>query len=159
VSERAARPPPDFGAQVAEAQRRLAESVTRAGLNRDAYRHVLEAHVVALAVLPAFVAEIEARRQPWTRDERRAAALDFVARMDGHLARRMVQFNRWGMVGVAAIMLAFGCATFWSGWYWHAHFQRPPIAAVTSCRPAPQPDGGAAFECTFWTRTPNGGAQ
>jgi hypothetical protein len=155
MSEHVVRPPPDFGAQVAEAQRRLAESITRAGLSRDAYRHVLEAQVVALAVLPAFVAEIEARRQPWTRDERRAAALDFVGTMDARLVRRMVQFNRWGMVSVAVIMLAFGCATFCGGWYWHAHVQRPPIAAVTSCRPAPQPEGGVAFECTFWTRMPN----
>jgi hypothetical protein len=50
MSERAGRPAPDFATQVAEAQRQLAQSFTRAGLHPDAYRHVSEAHAAALAV-------------------------------------------------------------------------------------------------------------
>jgi hypothetical protein len=108
----------DFAAQVAEAQRQLAESVVRAGLNRDAYRHVLEAQVVALSVLPAFVAEIEAKHQPWTKDQRREAALEFVARLDRRIAQRMVQFNRWAMVVIAVAVPTFCVGSFLGGVWW-----------------------------------------
>jgi hypothetical protein len=82
---------------------------------------VLEAHVVALAVLPAFVAEIEAKRQPWTKDERRAAALDFVARLDQRIAQRMAQFNLWAMVGIAVAVPMLCGGSFLGGWWWGYH--------------------------------------
>jgi hypothetical protein len=136
VSERAARPSPDFGAQVAEAQRQLAQSITRAGLTRDAYRHVLEAHAAALAVLPAFLAEIEARRQPWTKDERRDAALAFVARLDQCIARRMVQFNRWAIVGIAVAVPALCGASLLGGWWWGCHSETVYVQRTVDALPA-----------------------
>lgn len=145
MSERAAaRPPPDFGAQVAEAQRQLTESITRAGLNRDAYRHVLEAQIVALAVLPAFVAEIEAKRQPWTKDERRAAATDFVARLDQRIAGRMVQFNLWAMVGIAFAVPVLCSGSFLGGWWWGYHSETLEVQRAIDALPAAAIRYGAA---------------
>jgi hypothetical protein len=136
VSERTAQLSPDFGAQVAEAQRQLAESVVRAGLSRDAYRHVLEAQVAALAVLPAFVAEIEANRQPWTKDERREAALDFVAKLDKRIAQRMVQFNRWAMVVIAAAVPLFCVGSFLGGWWWGHYDETLEVQHAIDALPA-----------------------
>jgi hypothetical protein len=144
VSERAVRPAPDFGAQVAEAQRQLAESIARAGLNRDAYRHVLEAHVVALAVLPAFLAEIEAKRQPWTKDERRAAAMDFVARLDERMARRMAQFNLWAMVSIAVAVPVLCGASALGGWWWGYHSETLEVQRAVDALPAAAIRYGAA---------------
>ena len=136
MSGRAARPLPDFGAQVAEAQRQLAESITRAGLSRDAYRHVLEAHIVALAVLPAFVAEIAAKRQPWTKDERREAAVDFVARLDQRIGRRMAQFNLWAMVGIAAAVPVLCGGSCLGGWWWGRHSETLDVQRTIDALPA-----------------------
>ena len=144
MSERAARPEPDFGAQVVEAQRQLAESITRAGLNRDAYRHVLEAHAAALAVLPAFLAEIEAKRQPWTKDERREAALAFVSRLDQCVARRMVQFNRWAMVGIAAAVPVLCGGSLLGGWWWGYHSETVYVQRAVDALPAAAIRYGAA---------------
>jgi hypothetical protein len=144
VSERAVRPAPDFGAQVAEAQRQLAQSITRAGLNRDAYRHVLEAHAVALAVLPAFLAEIEAKRQPWTKDERREAALAFVARLDQCIARRMVQFNRWAIVGIAVAVPVLCGGSLLGGWWWGYHSETVYVQRAIDALPAAAIRHGAA---------------
>jgi hypothetical protein len=121
---------------VAEAQQQLAASIARAGLSRDAYRHVLEAHAVALAVLPAFVAEIEARRQPWTKDERREAALDFVARLDQRMARRVVQFNLWAMVSIAVAVPVLCGGTFLGGWWWGHHSETLEIQHAVDALPA-----------------------
>lgn len=144
MSERAARPRPDFAAQVAEAQRQLAESIARAGLTRDAYRHVLQAHVVALAVLPAFVDEVEARRQPWTKDERRAAALDFVARLDQRIARRMVQFHLWAMVGIAVAVAVLCGGSVLGGWWWGYRSETLEVQHAVDALPAAAIRYGAA---------------
>jgi len=136
VSAPAARPRPDFGAQVAAAQRQLAESITRAGLSHDAYRYVLEAHIVALAVLPAFVAEIEAKRQPWTKDERREAAWDFVARLDRRIARRMAQFNLWAMVGIAVAVPVLCGGSCLGGWWWGRHSETLDVQRAVDALPA-----------------------
>jgi hypothetical protein len=63
--------PADFTSQIREAQRQLAESVVRAGLHRDPYRHAIEAMAVVIGTFPAFVERLEATRQPFKDEDLR----------------------------------------------------------------------------------------
>ena len=57
--------PTDFAGQIRAAQQQLVESVVQAGLQRDPYRHALEAMVVVIGTFPVFVERPEATRQPF----------------------------------------------------------------------------------------------
>lgn len=63
--------PTDFAGLIREAQRQLAESVVRAGLQRDPYRHALEAMAVVIGTFPVFVERLEATRQPFQDEDLR----------------------------------------------------------------------------------------
>ena len=70
----------------------------------------------------------------------------------------LVKAIRWRNAALGTGLLAGAAAAgFAGGCYWHAWSRQPPVAAVTSCRPAPQANGGEAFTCTFWTHLPTPG--
>ena len=85
-------------------------------------------------MLPAFVAEIEAKRQPWTKDERREAALDFVARLDRRIARRMAQFNLWTMVAIAVTVPLLCGGSCLGGWWWGRHSETLGVQHAVASR-------------------------
>ena len=134
----------NFGTHVREVQGQLADSARRAGLTRDPYARVIEAQNAAMGVLPAFLSEIDARRRPWTKDERREAALDFVARLDQRIARRMVQFNLWAMVGIAFAVPVLCGGAFLGGWWWGYHSETLEVQRAVDALPAAAVRYGAA---------------
>ena len=126
----------DFGKHVREVQGQLADSALRAGLGRDPYARVIEAQNAAMGILPAFLSEIEAKRQPWTKDERREAALAFVAKLDQCIARRMVQFNRWAIVAIAVAVPVLCGGSFLGGWWWGYHSETVYVQRAVDALPA-----------------------
>ena len=90
-------------------------------------------------------------RKPWNRDETRV----LVQQLDQTLLHRWAAFNCAGIAIGVGVALLFGAACFGGGYWFRASAETSP--AVTGCRFAPQPAGGEAWDCTFWTRRPTPG--
>ena len=105
---------------VREARADIAAGIDRGGLRHDPLRHPLAALSTVLGLLPGFLDEIQRVRAPWTEDERRAAVVDAVARMDARLAHRMIQFNRWAIAIALLLGMAIaggaGAGCYWWGY-------------------------------------------
>lgn len=94
---------------------------------------------------------VQEGRKPWTRDEMQA----LVTQLDQTLLHRWAQFNRAGIAIGVGVAVLFGAGCFGGGYWFRAAAETSP--AVTGCRFAPQPAGGEAWNCTFWTRRPTPG--
>ena len=94
---------------------------------------------------------LDDNRKPWTRDETRA----LVTQLDQTLLHRWTAFNRAGIAIGVGVALLVGATCFGGGYWFRASAETSPI--VTGCRFAPQPAGGEAWNCTFWTRMPTPG--
>jgi hypothetical protein len=64
------------------------------------------------------------------------AALAFVARLDQGIARRMVQFNWWAIMGIAAAVPTLCGASLLGGWWWGYHSDTNPLkeSPIRGCR-------------------------
>lgn len=152
---------PEFEVAIEAAVAELDRSVMEAGLNDDPLRHPLAALALFLRAQRQLYVDDKAAREQQIAASRRPIGDEDMRRLTRAAAngaeRRAAELARaanWRtqlLGGIAALVLIGGA--FGAGWYWRA---TPAQAAVTNCVRAPQPAGGEAYSCLFWTRLPAG---
>lgn len=104
----------DFADRVADIQRELGESITKAGLQRDSYRFVLDVQSRVIGLFPELVANIAAARQPLNDEvvlRKIAAAVSekivdmAVGEVVRSVDRLVIQRWRWIVATAAALMV------------------------------------------------------
>jgi hypothetical protein len=157
----------DFGDRVADIQRELGESITKAGLQRDSYRFVLDVQSRVIGLFPDLVANIAAARQPLNDEvvlRKIAAAVSekivdmAVGEVVRSVDRLVIQRWRWIVATAAALMVAMLALGGVAGYEvlshttpcndqvdgsrvcgWYERRPTPPIAATPEATPTTKP--------------------
>jgi hypothetical protein len=119
--------PDPLAVQVTEAQAKLREAVTRAGLKQDPYLYVLDALSDTIATLPLHAQRIEAARQPVRDYELQQAVIAGVQACAADVIR--MQTWRTLIVGVA-VMAAVAAAAVAGTWWWCQDHLTANIAGI-----------------------------
>ncbi len=117
----------DFAGRIAEAQRQLAESATRAGLKRDPYHHLIEAQSVVIGVFPELVQRMEASRQPVQNEQLRVAVIQGIRSYAGEAIKAANWRNVLIGVGILVVTTSIGWA---GGYFYNAAAADAKIAAA-----------------------------
>jgi hypothetical protein len=144
----------DLAGQIREAQRQLAESVVRAGLQRDPYRHALEAMAVVIGTFPVFVERLEATRQPF-KDEDLRRLEQVAAKGAAGRAVDIVWARNW-RTALMALCLLLATAVGAAGFGYCVRGAVPHLVGVRAgaeqCRD--QSDGARLCWIPVWERLP-----
>jgi hypothetical protein len=118
-------------------------------VNDQAMANAVGGYAMAVRALAHVVAE--------ARIDTSARLAPLVARLERMAAwrampsswRAIVTALHWPSLLILAGMLLAAAA---GGYWWRGRLVT--TAQVTNCHPVPQPEGGEAFTCTFWTHVP-----
>jgi hypothetical protein len=141
----------DFSDRIAEIQREIGESITKAGLQRDSYRYVLDVQSRVIGLFPELVANIAVTRQPLNDEEVLRKIVAGVSAANANMAvgevsravdRLAIQRYRWWMCGygVLVVLALLGGAAL-DRWVLPSSV---PVFAVCSPHQPGQP-----FNCTI----------
>lgn len=129
-------PTADVIAAYANSVRAISRMVIDAKLKTDAHTDAV-AKMIQAAVIP--------KPMPLTRAELRGSVATA-------LKDYLPTFGRKIHIGAIAAIVAMLVGAVGLGYWWRS--TRADAVMVTNCAPAPQPSGGEAFACTFWTHPP-----
>ena len=104
----------DFAARVGAAQKMLTDSIARAGLTNDPYRHTIEGLAGVVGVFPDLVRRLEAVGEPVPKSDLIGAVYSGTMTANRDLFFQ-VRLRNW-LIG-AGIGIAALAAVGWSGWF------------------------------------------